>query len=189
MDAEVQTAEPEQGAVDPIVRPPGRRRWRLRLFVLSLLVAGAGTVGVAAVAIVSNNRGPASSLRLEFGVLMPDATSYHAVVTKLLDAKRPQELSGLTIVGHQGEVTVLKSKKGNRSFPSSHLNPNALSVITRSIGVRSDTQITVEELRLEVVRSTGRLRWRLRGVQGRRPWRAVVAPNGTKLRIIRTKTT
>jgi hypothetical protein len=188
MDAQAETAGPAQGAAVPSARPGGWRRSLLRVFIVSLLVAGAGTVGVAAVTIVSDAKAPESSRHAELGVVMPDATGYRQVVNELLDRERPRQLRGMTVVGEQGEVTVLEARKRKPSFPSSYLNPNALSLIARSIGVRSDTQITVQELRLEILRTTGRLRWRLRGVQEGRPWRAVVAPNGTNLRLLATKT-
>jgi hypothetical protein len=187
MSAQAETAGPEQGVAGPSARPAGWRRWLLRGFVLSLLLAGAAAVGVAAVTILSDARAPDASHRGEFGVVMPEVRSYREVAGRLLARKEPQRLGGMTIVGAQGKVTVLKAQPGRPSFPSTYLNPNALSVIARSIGVRSDAQITVQELRLEVLQSTGRLRWRLRGVQGGRPWRAAVAPNGTNLRLLSTK--
>ncbi|MCW3016128.1 MAG: hypothetical protein JWO02_3220 [Solirubrobacterales bacterium] len=187
MDAQADTAEPVQGAAVPSAGHGGWRRWLLRVFVLGLLLAGAGTVGVAMVTIVSDAKTPNAARRAEFGVVMPDAATYRKVVGKLLDRKHPELLRGMTIVGGQGEVTVLKAQRRAPFFPSTYLNPNALSVIARSIGVRSDTQITVDELRLEILRSTGRLRWRVRGVQDGRAWRAVVAPNGTNLHLIGTK--
>jgi hypothetical protein len=185
MDAQGETAEPG-GAAAPSGGQGGWRRWLPRVFVLGLLLAGAGTVGVAMVTIVSDAKTPGAGRRAEFGVVMPDATSYRKVVGKLRDRKHPEQLRGLTIVGGQGKVTVLKAQGRVPFFPSTYLNPNALSVIARSIGVRSDTQITVEEVRLEILRSTGRLRWRVRGTQNGRAWRAVVAPNGTNLRLIGT---
>ncbi len=190
MDARDATVEPEQGeAVRQDEPPRGRRRWLLRLFVLTLLLAGAGTVGLATVSIVSAAKGTDGLREAEFGVLMPDATAYRTTVLELLERKEARPLRGLTVVGGEGQVTLLGAQDGKASFPSAYLNPNALSVIARSIGVRSDTQIDVEELRLEVLERTGRLRWRLRGTQGGRPWRAVVAPNGTKLRVISVATT
>lgn len=187
MDERVQTAGSE-GADGPLaaVSAGGRRRWILRLFVIALLLGGAGTVTLVVMTIASGAES-GSSRPSEFGVVMPDATDYRARVDRLLDRKRPKRLSGLTIVGAQGEVTVFKPQGSEPDFPSTYLNPNALELIARAIGSRSDTQITVQELRLEVQRSTGRLRWRLRGVQGDQPWRAVLAPNGTKLRTITAK--
>ena len=188
MDARAQAAGSEAVAGSPAAVPDGgRRHWILRLFVVSLLLGGAGTVALVVMTIASGAAESGSSRPSEFGVVMPDATSYRARVGRLLERKRPKRLSGLTIVGAQGTVTVFKPRGSEPDFPSTYLNPNALELISRAIGSRSDIRITVQELRLEVQRSTGRLRWRLRGVQGDQPWRAVLAPNGTKLRTIATK--
>ena len=188
MDARAQTAGLEgTAAPPPAVSVGGRPHWILRLFVIALLLAGAGTVTVALMTIAGGAGESGSSRPSEFGVVMPDATSYRARVGRLLERKRPKRLSGLTIVGAQGTVTVFKPRGSEPDFPSTYLNPNALELIARAIGSRSDTRITVQELRLEVQRSTGRLRWRLRGVQGDQLWRAVLAPNGTKLRTIAAK--
>ncbi len=190
MDARALTAG-SQGTAGPppAVSRGGRRHWILRLFVIALLLAGTGIVVVAVMTIAGGAAESGSSRPAEFGVVMPDATGYRARVRRLLERKRPQRLTGLTIVGAQGTVTVFKPRGSEPDFPSTYLNPNALELIARTIGSRSDTRITVQELRLEVQRSTGRLRWRLRGVQGDQPWRAVVAPNGTKLRTVASKAT
>lgn len=195
MQADAATPETEEQSVDPehgtVAETPaqgrGWRRWALRVFVLTMLIAGAGTVAVAAVDIVSGKDKAAANREPEFGVLMPQADRYKAEVNELLKRKRPRQLHGLTVVGDAGKVEVLKARRGKPSFPSSYLNPNALSVLARAIGVRSDTLITVAQLRLEVLERTGRLRWRLQGEQGGRPWRAVIAPNGTNLKLIGAK--
>lgn len=183
-----QEAEQEQEGAPP--RSGGWRLWTLRVFVLTLLLTGAGTVAVAAVTIVKGTDGSASARTGQFGVVMPDAARYREVVGELLARDRPRQLRGLTVTGEAGEVAVLRAqRKSATTFPSSYLNPGALALIARSIGVRSDTVITVDELRLEKLRATGRLRWRLRGEQAGRPWRAVIAPNGTALRLLPTKAT
>lgn len=187
--------EPHEDPTAPTILPPappithsrGWRRWILRLFVVSLLLAGAGTVAYAATRIVSDEDA-AGGRKATYGVLMPDDSHFRDIANQLLARKTPEKLGGMTVVGAKGEVTVIRHQKGAPSFLSSYLNPNALQVIARAIGVRSDEQITVEELRLEVLRRTGRQRWRLRGSQGGRPWRAVVNPNGTNLRLIPVKT-
>jgi hypothetical protein len=171
-------------------RHVGPRLWALRVFVLALLLAGAATVATAGVMIVKESDGPADARTAQFGVVMPDGARYRAVVADLLARKQPRQLLGLTVKGSGGEVTVFHAKrKGATSFPSDYLNPGALSLIARSIGARSDTVIKVDELRLEKLRSTGRLRWRLRGQQQGRAWRATIAPNGTQLRLLPTKAT
>ncbi|MCW2957604.1 MAG: hypothetical protein JWP18_407 [Solirubrobacterales bacterium] len=183
------TDEGDQAAAEGPQAPPvpssGGRLWTLRIFVLALLLAGAGTVAVAAVTIVNDSDRATGTRTGQFGVVMPDAGRYRATVAELLARDRPRELRGLTVTGTSGEVTVLRAKRRTvTTFPSSYLNPGALALIARSIGLRSDTVITVDELRLEKLRGTGRLRWRLRGEQAGRPWRAVIAPNGTDLRLL-----
>ncbi len=181
---------PEDGAGAPLEIAPRRvgfRQWVLRVFVLTLLLAGAGTVAAAAVTIVRSTDDAATTRSAQFGVLMPDATQYQAVVKELLARKRPRQLTGLTVVGEDGKVTVLHAKRRSaKSFPSDYLNPVALALIARSVGARSDTTITVDELRLEKLQSTGRLRWRLHGTQSGKVWRATIAPNGTGFRRVPT---
>lgn len=183
--------EPHEDPTAPTILPPappithsrGWRRWILRLFVVSLLIAGAGTVAYAASRIVTDD-GASGGRKPVFGVLMPDDAHFRDVANQLLARKRPEKLRGMTIVGAGGKVTVIRYHPGAPSFLSSYLNPNALQVIARAIGLHSDKAITVDELRLEVLRRTGRQRWRLRGTQDGRTWRAVVNPNGTDLRLI-----
>jgi hypothetical protein len=170
----------------PITHSGGWRRWILRLFVVSLLIAGAGTVGYAALTI-ADDEAATGGRKPVYGVLMPDDGHFRDIADQLLARKRPEKLRGITVVGEDGKVTVIRYQRGAPSFLSSYLNPNALQVIARAIGVRSDEPITVDELRLEVLERTGRQRWRLRGTQDGRPWRAVVNPNGTNLRLIPVK--
>lgn len=189
MDQPEHTPDGSDPALSAHVPPPvGPRQWALRVFVLTLLLAGAATVATAAVSIVSGSGGPSGSRSAQFGVVMPDATRYKQVVGGLLARERPRELLGLTVKGRAGEVALIHAKRrgGPTSFPSSYLNPGALALIARSVGARSDAIITVEELRLEKLSTTGRLRWRLRGQREGRAWRATVAPNGTQLRLIPT---
>lgn len=177
-------------APEPDGRRGGVRLWLLRVFVLALLLAAAATVATAAVRIVRYQGSGTDSRRPDvFGVVMPDATEYQRTVGELLARKRPLQLKGLTVVGDGGKVTVLRAtRKTATTFPSAYLNPGALSLIARAVGVRSDATITVQELRLERLRSTGHLRWRLRGEQAGRPWRAVIAANGTGLKLLPTQT-
>jgi hypothetical protein len=178
-----------EAEVTPPVRRGGVRLWTLRVFVLTLLLAAAATVTAAAVTIVRGEGKAAGRHPGVYGVIMPDATAYQRTVGALLARKRPLELKGLTVVGDSGKVTVLRAKrKAATTFPSAYLNAGALSLIARAVGVRSDSVITVQELRLEKLRSTGRLRWRLRGEQAGRSWRAVIAPNGTELKLLPTTT-
>lgn len=170
--------------------PPvwGWRRWVLRVFIVALLLAGAATVALAAFTIIDESgkdgRGGRTAV---YGVLMPNDTEFRKVTSDLLDRKQPEKLRGITVVGAGGKVTVLRDQAGQPSFLSAYLNPNALQVIARAIGVSSDDTITVDELRLEVLKRTGRQRWRLRGTKSGAPWRATIAPNGTNLRLIPTK--
>ncbi|MCW3039656.1 MAG: hypothetical protein JWM31_1561 [Solirubrobacterales bacterium] len=178
---------PEPPVVTPIRYSQGWRRWFLRGFVLLLLLAAAGTVTAAALTIAGAGNGSASDRQAINGVLMPNDSQFRDVARQLLARKKPEKLRGMTIVGAGGKVTVLRYQAGAPSFLSSYLNPNALPVIARAIGVRSDEDITVDELRLEVLRRTGRQRWRLRGTQGGRLWRATINPNGTNLRLVPVK--
>lgn len=173
-------AGPPEGAPHAQPRVP-RRRWALRGLVVLVLAGGAAAIGVATVSIVSDARDSGTARRTTFGVLMPDATQYRALVSDLLDRKHPKRLRGLTVVGAKGKVTVLNARADRPSFPSSYLNPGALSLIARAVGAHSNAPVTVEQLRLEQPRRTGRLRWRLRGTKAGRPWRATIAPNGTNL--------
>ncbi|WP_354700260.1 hypothetical protein DSM112329_00526 [Paraconexibacter sp. AEG42_29] len=167
----------------PIEHSRGWRRWFLRIFVVSLLIAAAATIAVAATMIVEEADKPEGRKPVN-GVLMPDDSRFRDIANQLLSRKRPEKVTGIVVTGEAGEVTVVRYKRGQTSFMSNYLNPNALQVIARAIGVRSDDPITVDELRLEVLRRTGRQRWRLRGEQSGQPWRATINPNGTNLRII-----
>lgn len=184
----VALASPDLPADPPSRHRRGWRRWVLRLFVLTLLLAAAGTVAAAAITIVGdvgdNGR---SSRKAINGVLMPDDAHYRDITNQLLARKRPEKLRGLTIVGDEGKVKVIRYKAGAPSLLSSYLNPNALSVIARAISVRSNATIIVDELRLEVLRRTGRQRWRLHGTQDGKTFRATIKPNGTNLRLIPSK--
>lgn len=170
-----------------VAAPPmttGWRRWLLRGFVIAMLVAGAAVVAAAAVTIAGDQHGAAGGRRAVGGVLMPDDAHFRDIAGQLLARKTPERLAGMTIVGADGTVTVQRYRAGSPSFLSSYLNPNALSVIARAIAARGDAPITVDELRLEVLRATGRQRWRLHGSQGGALWRATINPNGTDFRII-----
>lgn len=171
----------------PIEHSRGWRRWFLRAFVVTLLVAAAGTIAVAATMIAKETDEPTGRKPVN-GVLLPDDARFRDIANQLLARKRPEKITGITVAGAGGEVTVIRYKRGQTSFMSNYLNPNALQVIARAIGVRSDDPITVNELRLEVLRRTGRQRWRLNGTQSGRPWRATINPNGTNLRLIPVST-
>jgi hypothetical protein len=181
----VDPADPADSA-GPAAPPVSRRRWLLRGFVVAVLLAGAVVVALAAAAILGDS-GRSGSRQAAGGVAMPDDAHFRDIAGQLLGRRTPERISGMTIAGAAGEVTVIRYAPGRTSFLSSYLNPNALGVIARAIGARSDDPITVDELRLEVLRATGRQRWRLRGTQGGELWRATVNPNGTDLRIISPK--
>lgn len=168
---------------DPAAHPVSRRRWLLRGFVATLLVAGAVVVALAAAAIIGDS-GRSGSRQAAGGVTMPDDAHFRDIAGQLLARKTPERIKGMTIAGAAGQVTVIRYVPGGTSFLSSYLNPNALGVIARAIGARADAPITVDQMRLEVLRATGRQRWRLRGTQRGRLWRATVNPNGTDLRVI-----
>lgn len=170
----------------PAAPPVSRRRWLLRGFVAALLVAGAVVVALAAAAIIGDS-GRSGSRQASGGVTMPDDAHFRDIAGQLLGRRTPERISGMTIAGAAGTVTVIRYAPGRTSFLSSYLNPNALGVIARAIGARADAPITVDQLRLEVLRATGRQRWRLRGTQRGKLWRATVNPNGTDLRVISTK--
>ncbi|UTI64205.1 hypothetical protein NBH00_23060 [Paraconexibacter antarcticus] len=177
-----------QIADDPHAGAPqmttGWRRWLLRGFVIAMLVAGAAVVTAAAVTIAGDQGATAGGRKAVGGVLMPDDAHFRDIAGQLLARPTPERLAGMTIVGASGTVAVQRHRPGSPSFLSSYLNPNALSVIARAIAARGDPPVTVDELRLEVLRATGRQRWRLHGSQGGALWRATINPNGTDLRIV-----
>lgn len=150
-----------------------------------MLSAGAATTAGAAVSIVHSGDPRARRTAIS-GVLMPDDRRYRAVAKELLARERPARLSGLTIIGDTGTVRLLPHHPGRPSLLSTHLNPGVLDVLARAAGAATDAPIVVSELRLEVLTRTGRQRWRMRGTQLGRLWRASVNPNGTDLRRIRT---
>lgn len=174
---------------EPLSTPLGWRRWLLRSFVVALLLGGLAVVAAAAVTIARDSGGAAGGPRAVSGVRMPDDRQFRDVARQLLARRTPERLAGMTVVGAGGKVTVLRYREGSPSFLSSYLNPNALAVITRAIAARGEPPVTIGELRLEVIRATGRQRWRMRGNQSGALWRATINPNGTDLRVIASAAT
>lgn len=181
------TAPTVYGPLPEIEMSRGWRRWLLRAFVVLLLAGGVAVAVVAATIVRDETEEQATGRRPVNGVLMPDDAHFREVANTLLARKRPEKVSGMTVEGSDGKVTVIRYRPGRTSFMSNYINPNAIQVIARAVGLRSYEPITIDKLRLEVLRRTGRQRWRLAGTQSGRPWRATINPNGTNFRLIRTK--